>query len=73
MSVRPTTDFGPERSECDAAGACKAGLSARAKAFDWALSSAEMSALTALRSPAGNPTLFSSLGCPDSLFAAKGA
>ena len=28
-------------------------------------------ALDAMRSPAGNPTLFSSTGCPDSYFAAK--
>ena len=27
--------------------------------------------LTALRSPSGNPTIFSSTGCPDSFFASK--
>jgi len=70
VSVRPTADFGLGRSEC-ALDACEAGLRTRAQAFDWALTAAEMAELNGLRSPGGNPTLFSSLGCPDSFFAAK--
>lgn len=73
VSVRPTTDFGLGRSECAPGGACRDGLLSRAQAFDWKLSPSEMSVLDAMRSPAGNPTLFSSLGCPDSFFAAPAA
>ena len=40
------------------------------QAFDWALSAADMRELDALRSPAGNPTLFSTTACPNSFFAA---
>ena len=68
-SVRPTTAFGLGKSACDAGEACRAGLRARGTAFDWALSSAEMASLDAMTSPPGNPTLFSSTGCPDSYFA----
>jgi len=71
VSVRPTSDFGLGGSKCAEDGACEAGLRARAQAFDWSLTAEEMAQLDGLRSPAGNPTLFSSLGCPDSYFAAK--
>jgi len=71
VSVRPTSDFGLGRSECAEDGACATGLRARAQAFDWSLTAAEMAQLNGLRSPAGNPTLFSSMGCPDSYFATK--
>ena len=70
VSVRPTSDFGLGRSSCAADGTCLDGLRTRARAFDWALAPSEMAVLNALRSPDGNPTLFSSLGCPDSFFAA---
>tara|TARA_B110001452_G_scaffold212960_1_gene183640 strand:- start:577 stop:1563 length:987 start_codon:yes stop_codon:yes gene_type:complete len=72
VSVRPTTDFKAGASAC-AAGteACSAGLRTRAKVFDWALTPAEMRTLDAMKSPTGNPTLFSSTGCPGSFFAAK--
>ena len=70
-SVRPTTNFGLGFSKCEEGTACAAGLDARAHAFDWSLSTAEMAQLSALTSPAGNPTLFSSTGCPDSFFAPK--
>ena len=45
VSVRPTTDFGLGRSACDAGVACKDGLLARSKAFEWSLTDAEMSKL----------------------------
>lgn len=70
VSVRPTADFGLGKSTCTAEGnTCSAGLRTRARAFDWALTSAEMEELTAMTSPAGNPTLFSTTFCPDSFFA----
>jgi len=73
VSVRPTTDFGLGRSTCLAGAACRAGLQQRAKAFEWSLTAAEMAELDALRSPPGNPTLFSSTFCPDSFFAQQQA
>lgn len=71
VSVRPTADFGMGRSTCATGGACAAGLRARAQVFEWDLAAADITELSALRSPAGNPTIFSSTGCPDSFFAAK--
>uniref|UniRef100_A0A7S0J460 NADP-dependent oxidoreductase domain-containing protein n=1 Tax=Calcidiscus leptoporus TaxID=127549 RepID=A0A7S0J460_9EUKA len=70
-SVRPTTSFGLGFSVCDAGAACAAGLRARSAAFGWSLTAAEMRQLSQMTSPAGNPTLFSSTGCPNSFFAAK--
>ena len=69
VSARPTSNFGLGTSACAEGEACKAGLRARSQAFDWALTAAEMRELDAMTSPGGNPTLFSSLGCPDSFFA----
>ena len=70
VSVRPTDDFGLGRSACEDE-ACAKGLRARRATFDWALSPKEMATLSSLSEPSGNPTLFSSTGCPDSFFASK--
>ena len=65
VSVRPTLAFGLGKSACDGEGhACMQGLQRRAESFTWALSKKEMATLDALKSPDGNPTLFSSAGCP---------
>jgi len=65
VSVRPTAEFSLEGGSACADGPhCAEGVRARADSFAWALSDAEMAALDALRSPGGNPTLFSSDGCP---------
>jgi diketogulonate reductase-like aldo/keto reductase len=70
VSVRPTAEFGLGTSTCAAAGtSCADGLAKRAAAFSWSLSQKEMAELNALTSPGGNPTLFSSTGCPGSFFA----
>ena len=69
VSIRPTVGFGLGKSTCSDDGSCRAGLRARASAFDWSLTAAEMAELSALTSPAGNPTLFSTTACPDSFFA----
>ena len=45
-------------TRCAAGEACASGLKARSQVFDWALSPAEISELTALRSPSGTPTIF---------------
>ena len=71
VSVRPTSDFGAGRSACAPDGSCAAGVALRAKAFEWSLTPSEMREIDGLTSPGGNPTLFSSLGCPDSYFASK--
>ena len=72
VSIRPTADFGLGRSACaEASAACADGLARRAAARGWALTRAEMEELDALTSPASNPTLFSTTGCPDSFFAGK--
>ena len=70
VSVRPTADFGRGRNACTEAG-CAKGLRQRAAALGWSIAAAEMAELDGLRSPSGNPTLFSSAGCPDSFFAAS--
>ncbi|KAL3923194.1 MAG: hypothetical protein SGPRY_004302 [Prymnesium sp.] len=70
-SVRPTSNFGLGTSACDPFDVCTAGLTKRSQVFDWSLSAAEMAELNALTSPGGNPTLFSSTGCPNSFFASK--
>jgi diketogulonate reductase-like aldo/keto reductase len=64
VSVRPTTEFSLGASVCRDDGTCAEGLSKRAQVFSWSLSDAEMAELNALTSPDGNPTLFSSSGCP---------
>ena len=69
VSIRPTVDFGLGRSACADGDACPAGLKVRAAAYDWQLSPSEMAELNELRSPPGNPTLFSTTFCPDSFFA----
>ena len=71
VSVRPTSDFGAGRSACPADGSCAASVALRARAFEWKLTPSEMKEIDGLTSPGGNPTLFSSLGCPDSFFANK--
>lgn len=70
-SVRPTSDFGLGVSVCEPGVACTHGLRSRSRVFDWSLSSTEMSELDMMTSPDGNPTLFSSTGCPNSFFADK--
>ena len=69
VSVRPTLEFGLGTSACRDSASCGAGLRARASVFEWQLSSSEMAALDEMTTPSGNPTLFSSTGCPDSFFA----
>ena len=66
VSVRPTLDFGPLAGSACAAegGRCGAGIAARRGSFDWSLTAAEMDDLGALAAPDGNPTMFSSGGCP---------
>ena len=64
VSVRPTTEFALGSSVCRDDGVCAAGLGKRAQVFSWALAEAEMDELNTLTSPDGNPTLFSSSGCP---------
>jgi diketogulonate reductase-like aldo/keto reductase len=66
VSVRPTTNFMMGFSFCsEQDDKCEAGVKARAGIFDWSLSANEMEELGALTSPDGNPTLFSSSGCPN--------
>lgn len=64
VSVRPTSDFGLGGSACSSAAQCRAPLAARAATLGWSLMPREMAELDALRAPDGNPTLFSSEGCP---------
>ena len=45
-------------TRCAAGEACASGLKARSQVFDWALSPAEITELTALKSPSGTPTIF---------------
>lgn len=66
VSVRPTTTFSLGLSECADGPECSLGIEARSQSFDWSLTSYEMAQLDALSSPDGNPTLFSSSGCPGS-------
>ena len=69
-SVRPSSPWVGVRPCAEGAAECAAGLRARAASFGWALTEAEMAALDALTLPfgkLGNPTLFSSTGCPGSL------
>ena len=65
VSVRPTLDFGLGTGLCTEDNKCKEGMAARASSFGWSLTKNEMEELNALKSPADNPTLFSSSGCPD--------
>lgn len=62
VSVRPTVDFGLGKGSCQEPG-CGAGLKERVQAFGWSLTPGEMAEISALTSPGGNPTLFSSPGC----------
>jgi len=64
FSVRPTAAFGLGQSTCEQPG-CSQGLQERVQTFDWSLTAAEMAELDAMTSPDGNPTLFSSSGCPN--------
>jgi len=65
LSVRPTSSFGLGSNICPPGGdACMKGLQKRSRLFDWALTEKEMAEISALSSPDGNPTLFSSPGCP---------
>ncbi|KAK3281022.1 hypothetical protein CYMTET_11170 [Cymbomonas tetramitiformis] len=66
VSVRPTTAFGLGVSTCTEGPTCSLGLQARAQSFEWSLTSEEMAELNSISSPDGNPTLFSSTGCPGS-------
>eukprot|EP00931_Biecheleriopsis_adriatica_P088240 TRINITY_DN62602_c0_g1_i1.p1 TRINITY_DN62602_c0_g1~~TRINITY_DN62602_c0_g1_i1.p1 ORF type:complete len:211 (-),score=24.64 TRINITY_DN62602_c0_g1_i1:127-720(-) len=62
VSVRPTAEFGLGTSRCDATS-CRSGLEERVQTFSWKLTPSEMTAISDLSSPDGNPTLFSSQGC----------
>lgn len=63
VSVRPTTAFSLGKSSCEG-DSCKEGLLRRTAVFSKALQKEEMKAIDAMTSPDGNPTLFSSEGCP---------
>eukprot|EP00980_Cylindrotheca_fusiformis_P019455 scaffold6708_cov134-Cylindrotheca_fusiformis.AAC.25 len=63
-TVRPTTNFGLGGSSC-ADPYCAAGIAKRASIYSWSLTSTEMKKLDGMVSPDGNPTLFSSEGCPN--------
>ena len=65
LSVRPTSSFGLGSNICPPGGdACFRGLEKRSQLFDWKLTEKELAEISALSSPDGNPTLFSSSGCP---------
>ena len=76
VSVRPSKDFELGRSYCTEFSVtlehpirleqCDLGVSKRAQLFEWWLTNEEMTGLDALKSPDGNPTLFSAAGCPGS-------
>jgi len=60
VSVRPTADYGLGFSACRLNNdVCAEGLAARAGATTFELTAGEMAALDDLRSPGGNPCLFS--------------
>jgi len=63
VSVRPTAEFSLGKSVCEG-NACKEGLVRRTGVFLKAIQPEDMKAIDAMTSPAGNPTLFSSEGCP---------
>lgn len=58
-SIRPSSNFGSCNGDT-----CKWGITRQAHSFDWRLTERQMAELDALTSPVGNPTLFSSAGCP---------
>uniref|UniRef100_A0A6T8L0Y4 NADP-dependent oxidoreductase domain-containing protein n=1 Tax=Proboscia inermis TaxID=420281 RepID=A0A6T8L0Y4_9STRA len=64
VSVRPTTNFDLGISSCEGA-LCEVELEKRSQIFGWTLSKKEMKKISAMTSPDGNPTLFSSSGCPN--------
>ena len=45
---------------------CQDGISKQVHTFDWKLSASEMKTLNSMNEPDDNPTLFSSIGCPNS-------
>jgi len=45
---------------------CEVGLSKQVHTFDWELTANEMKTLNSMNEPNDNPTLFSSIGCPNS-------
>jgi len=45
---------------------CEVGLSKQVHTFDWELTANEMKTLNSMNEPDDNPTLFSSIGCPNS-------
>lgn len=58
-SIRPSSNYGT----CVGIE-CRIGISRQTRVLSWSLSEEEMEELDALMSPDGNPTLFSSAGCP---------
>jgi len=68
-SVRPTSEFRfAKLGGVCVNPKCAEGLRASAQVFGWELTSKEMNEINALSAPDGNPTLFSSPGCPGSFF-----
>jgi hypothetical protein len=51
---------GPERAGI----VVRAGIKQRAELFNWSIKDDEMAKLDEMTAPDGNPTLFSSDGCP---------
>ena len=64
LSIRPSADFALGKGPSRPGILIRAGIKERAQLFKWSLTDEEMAQLDALTSPDGNPTLFSSDGCP---------
>lgn len=58
-SVRPS----PSYNRCEGKE-CQSGIAKQVGCFDWTLTDKDMEELDAMTSPADNPTLFSTAGCP---------
>jgi len=64
VSVRPTSDYALGRGPLRPGILIRAGIKERAAVFKWSMTDGEMAQLDAMTTPDGNPTLFSSDGCP---------
>mmetsp|Transcript_53840 Transcript_53840/g.87165 ORF Transcript_53840/g.87165 Transcript_53840/m.87165 type:complete len:143 (+) Transcript_53840:162-590(+) len=64
VSVRPSADYALGRGPSRPGILIRAGIKERASVFKWAMTDTEMAAIDAMTAPDGNPTLFSSDGCP---------
>ena len=64
LSVRPSADFALGRGPQRPGIVIRSGIKQRAELFSWSLTDDQMTRLSAMKAPDGNPTLFSSDGCP---------